>query len=131
MVDLRTPESTEKWLGGLYPGACLYMPTVWVGAHRTEVQKLANALVRTLKFINTHSAEEIAAKMPAEYFAGNKTLYVRALGQSKTMFTADGRMPASGPTTVLKVMQGFNKAVQGKSIDLAKTYTTEFVDAAR
>jgi NitT/TauT family transport system substrate-binding protein len=131
IVDLRTPESTERWLGGLYPGACLYMPTVWVNSHREQVQKLANAFVKTLKYINTHSAEEIAGKMPADYYAGDKAMYVHALAQSKTMFTADGRMPASGPPTVLKVMQGFNQAVQGKAIDLSKTFTTEYVAAAR
>ena len=131
LVDLRTPESTEKWLGGLYPAACLYMPAVWVNGHREEVQKLVNAFVKTLKFINTHTAEEIASKMPVDYYAGNKPMYVRALAQSKTMFTADGRMPASGPPTVLKVLMGFDKAVQGKTIDLSKTFTPEFVAAAR
>lgn len=131
LVDLRTPESTEKWLGGLYPAACLYMPTGWVNAHRDEVQKLVNAFVKTLKYINTHSAEEIASKMPADYYAGDKAMYVAALAQSKTMFTADGRMPKSGPPTVLKVLQGFDKVVQGKTIDLSKTFTTDFVAAAK
>lgn len=131
LVDLRTPEVTEKWLGGLYPAACLYMPNAWVSSHREQVQKLANAFVKTLKYINTHSAEEIASKMPADYYAGDKAAYIQALAQSKTMFTADGRMPVSGPPTVLKVLQGFNKAVQGKTIDLSKTFTTEFVMAAK
>ena len=131
LVDLRTPESTEKWLGGLYPGACLYMPAVWVNSHREQVQKLVNAFVKTLKYINTHSAEEIANKMPTEFYAGNKAMYVQALAQSKTMFTADGRMPVSGPPTVLKVLQGFNRAAQGKTVDLSKTFTTEYVTAAR
>ena len=31
------------------------------------VQKLANAFVKTLKFIDTHSAAEIADKMPKDY----------------------------------------------------------------
>lgn len=131
LIDLRTPESTEKWLGGLYPGACLYMPTVWVNSHREQVQKLVNAFVKTLKYINTHNAEEIANKMPPEFYAGNKAAYVQALAQSKTMFTADGRMPTSGPPTVLKVLQGFNRAAQGKTIDLSTTFTTEYVTAAR
>ena len=43
----------------------------------------------------------------------------------------DGRMPATGPETVLKVMGVSSRVVRGKSIDLSKTFTTEFVDAAR
>lgn len=131
LVDLRTPEATEKWLGGLYPAACLYMPTVWVNAHRGEVQKLVNAFVKALKHINTHSAEEIANAMPAEYYAGDKKMYVQALARSKTMFTADGTMPSSGPSTVLKILKGFNRSVQGKNIDLSKTFTNEFTAKAR
>jgi len=40
-------------------------------------------------------------------------------------------MPEDGPATVLKVLTGFNKAVQGKTINLADTFTTEFVKAAK
>lgn len=131
LIDLRTPESTKKELGGLYPAASLYMPTVWVNAHREQTQKLANAFVKTMKFIDTHSAAEIADKLPADYYAGDKPAYVKALDAEKSMFTRDGVMPAGGPETVLAVLQGFNKEVQGKTIDLSKTYTTEFAKAAQ
>jgi NitT/TauT family transport system substrate-binding protein len=40
-------------------------------------------------------------------------------------------MPHSGPATVLKVMSAIDRNVQYKSIDLAKTFTGEFVGAAR
>ncbi len=39
-------------------------------------------------------------------------------------------MPAGGPETVLKVLEAFSKNVQGKAIDLSKTYTTTYVDNA-
>ena len=131
LVDMRIPETTRKALGGLYPASCLYMQTTWVNSHKDEVQKLANALVKTLKYIHDHNAEEIAAKMPADYYAGDQALYVKALADGKAMFTADGRMPESGPPTVLKILSAFNKNVQGKNIDLSKTYTTEFVSKAK
>jgi NitT/TauT family transport system substrate-binding protein len=131
LIDLRTPQSTVKALGGLYPAASLYMSTAWVNAHKPQVQKLANAFVKTMKYIHTHSAEEIAAHMPTDYYAGDKAGYVSALAASKAMFTPDGKMPPSGPTTVLKVLAGFDKNVQGKSVDLSRTFTTEFVSAAK
>ena len=49
---------------------------------------------------------------------------------SLPMFTADWRMPADGPQTVLKVLSTFKPAVRGAHIDLAKTYTTQFVEKA-
>ncbi|MGO4815873.1 ABC transporter substrate-binding protein, partial [Cupriavidus sp. 2MCAB6] len=91
------------------------------------VQKLANAFVKTLRYINTHDAADIADKMPKDYYAGNKEAYVKALADGKAMFTLDGVMPQGGPETVLAVLSGFSKNIQGKQIDLSKTYTTEFV----
>ena len=131
LVDLRSPDATVSALGGLYPAACLYMQTAWVNGHKTLVQKLANAFVKALQYIQTHNAEEIASHMPAEYYVGDKELYVRALAANKSMFTPDGQMPASGPATVLKVLSAVDKNIQGKRIDLPQTYTTQFASAAR
>jgi NitT/TauT family transport system substrate-binding protein len=131
LVDLRSPDSTADAMGGPYPAACLYLKTAWVNQHRRVVQKLANALVNALRYIQTHSAEEIAAQVPPDFYAGDRELYVQALAVSKTAFTQDGRMPASGPATVLKVLSAVDRNVQGKDINLSQTYTSEFVTATR
>ena len=127
LVDLRTLKGTEEALGGTYPAASLYMDAAWVDAHKEEVQKLANAFVKTMRFIHTHSAAEIADKMPKDFYVGDKDGYIKALDAGKEMFTADGVMPEDGPKTVLAVLSAFSKNVKGKTIDLSKTYTTEFV----
>ncbi|CAN7460974.1 ABC transporter substrate-binding protein [Rhizobium rhizogenes] len=127
LVDLRTLKGTEEALGGTYPAASLYMDAAWVDGHKEDVQKLANAFVKTLRFINTHSAAEIADKMPKDFYVGDKDGYIKALDAGKEMFTADGVMPEDGPKTVLAVLSQFSKNVKGKTIDLSKTYTTEFV----
>ena len=130
LVDLRTPERASADLGGSYPSACLYMSLPWIRTHRDDVQRLANALVKSLRYINGHGADEIAAQLPAAYMAGDRALYVGTLQLSKSMFTADGVMPADGPANVLRVMRVAERAVAGKPIDLAQTYTTEFAQAA-
>lgn len=131
LVDLRTPEATQKALGGLYPFACLYVRTDWLATHHDQAQKLANALVKALRFISTHSAAEIAAVLPPEFLAGGRATYVQSLAHSKSMFTPDGVMPPSGPATVLRVLSAVNRNVQNKQIDLTQTYTTAFVNAVR
>jgi NitT/TauT family transport system substrate-binding protein len=131
LVDMRTVEGTRQALGGLYPAASLYMPASYVNSHKEQVQKLANAFVQTLKWMQSHSAAEITAKMPPEYYKGvGKAQYTKALEGGLGMFTADGVMPADGPPTVLKVLIAFSPNVKGRQIDLAKTYTTEFVTKA-
>ncbi len=127
LVDMRTVEATREALGGTYPAASFYLETSWVDAHKEESQKLANAFVKTLRYINTHSAAEIAEKMPKDFYVGDKDGYIKALDEGKGMFTPDGIMPEDGPKTVLAVLSEFSKNVKGKQIDLSKTYTTEFV----
>jgi NitT/TauT family transport system substrate-binding protein len=131
LIDMRTLEGTTRALGGVYPASSLYMRNDWVASHKATVQKLANALVKTLHWIQTHTAEQITDKMPAGYYAGvGKAQYVKALAAEKGIFSPDGVMPQGGPETVLKVLSSFDPAVKGKNIDLAKTYTTEFAAKA-
>lgn len=130
IVDLRTPDTTKAALGGLYPAACLYMSTAFIEKHPQETQKLANAFVKTMRYIASHSAEEIADKVPKDYYAGDKAAYVKALNDAKVMFTTDGVMPEGGPETVMSVLKDFRPDLKGKTIDLSKTYTTKFVQAA-
>jgi NitT/TauT family transport system substrate-binding protein len=129
MLDMRTEEGAKAALGGLYPASSLYMDCAWVSAHPQAVQKLANAFVKTLRWIEAHQPAEIAAKMPAEYAAGNPQLYVRAVTDSVGMFNGDGLMKADGAKNVLEVLSQFSPNVKGKkdSVDLSKTYTTAFV----
>jgi len=130
LIDLRSMETTQAALGGPYPAASLYVSSSWLEKNKPVAQKLANAMVKTMRWMAAHSAAEIADKMPKEYMVGNRELYVQGLAAGKSQFTVDGRMPANGPETVLKVMSSFSKNVMGKQIDLNKTYTAELVDAA-
>ena len=131
LVDMRTAEKTKAALGGTYPAASFYMETAYVNAHKDVVQKIANAFVRTLKYIDTHTAAEITDKLPKSFSIADKAAYVQALADGKAMFTPDGVMPAGGPETVLKVLAAFSPNVKGKTVDLSKTYTTEFVKKAK
>jgi len=128
LVDMRSVEGTKAALGGTYPASSLYMQAAWVDSHKADAARLAHALVRTMQFIHTHSAEEIATRMPADY-QKDRQLYLSALKASLPMYTVDGKMPADGPATVLKVLSAFNPSVKGKHIELGKTYTNEFVSS--
>ena len=131
LEDMRTAEGAKAALGGTYPATSLYMQSDYVNAHKDTVQKLVNAYVATLKWIAAHSATEIADQMPPDYYAGvGKAAYISALQNEKGIYNPTGMMPADGPATILSVLSAFNPKVQGKSIDLTKTFTNEFVQKA-
>lgn len=130
LVDLRSPQSTQQALGGNYPFICVFMANSYVNAHKDVVQRLVNAYAKTLKWIGAHSPDEIAAKMPTDYYAGDKTLYVTALQNQKAIFSPDGTMPSDGPPTVLGIEQQIGKVKAGQNIDLSQTFTNQFASAA-
>jgi len=130
LVDLRTPQSTQAALGGSYPFICLFMQNSYVNNHKDVVQKLVNAYVKTLKWMQTHTAAQIADKMPADYYAGNKDLYVQALQNQMAIYSPDGVMPTDAPQSVLNIEYESNLIPQSQQINLSLTYTNEFASKA-
>ncbi|CAM3990803.1 ABC transporter substrate-binding protein [Alicyclobacillus pomorum] len=130
LVDMASVDAMNKVLGGTYPASCFYMKADYVQAHPDVVQKLADAFVKTMQYIHTHTPEQIADQLPSEYYAGNKQMYLMALTKSMPMFTPDGKMPTNGPETVLNVLTAFNPQLKHANINLSATYTTQFVDKA-
>ena len=130
LVDLRTPASTRAALGGDYPFIGIFAKNDWVNSNKDVAQRLVNAYVKTLKFIHAHTATEIADKMPADYYAGDKASYVADLQSQLGIFGTDCKMPVGGPENVQKIQQQFVASYKGKSANLSETYTNEFADKA-
>jgi NitT/TauT family transport system substrate-binding protein len=127
VADTRTLEGTRRVYGGAYPAAVLYTTPAYIQSNPAAVQSMVNALVRGLRWMHGRSAEEIAKVMPEEYALGNRENYVRSIRNSLGMFSPDGRFGREGPEIALKVLRQFDPDVQRATIDLAKTYTDDFV----
>jgi NitT/TauT family transport system substrate-binding protein len=126
LVDLQDNAQSKKAFGGTFPSTCIYMRTDYVNAHKEAVQKLVNAVVWTLKWVHSHSAAEIAAKMPADYAGTDMSLYTSAWQQSLGFYSPDGIMPTDGPTTQYKILAAFEPDLPGKHVNLKATYTNDF-----
>src|SRR5664279_4510892 len=59
LSDTRTQKDTLAVFGGEYPGGALYTKADWIAGHQNEVQGMATAIVATLKWIHSHTPEEI------------------------------------------------------------------------
>jgi len=129
-VDLSKPDTTRAALGGDYPFISLWARDDYISKNKDTVQRTVNAYVKTLKWIGTHTAADIADKLPADYYGGDKAAYVQALSDSMQMFSPDGKMAAGAAEFVLKTLASFNDKVKAATIDLSKTYTSEFLNKA-
>ena len=132
LVDLSKPDTTRAALGGDYPFISLFAKADYIAKNKDIVQRVVNAYVKTLKWIGTHTAADIADKLPADYYGGDKAAYVQALSDSMGMFSPDGKMTKGAPEFELGLLKQFNSNVQkNPNIDLSKTYTDEFVTNAK
>ena len=130
LSDTRSQKDTLAVFGGEYPGGALYTKAEWIAGHEKEVQAMTNAIVATLKWIHSHTPEEIADKMPPEYVGKDKSAYVAALKNTLPMYSETGRMDPKGAAAVLAVFSQSSPDVAKANIDLSKTYTNKFVEAA-
>jgi NitT/TauT family transport system substrate-binding protein len=130
LSDTRSQKDTLAVFGGEYPGGALYTKAEWIAAHPKEVQAMTNAIISTLKWIHSHTPEEIADKMPAEYVGKDKALYIAALKNTMAMYSETGRMDPKGAEAVLAVFSQSSPEIANAKIDLSKTYTNTYVDAA-
>jgi len=128
LADLRTASGVNDAFGtSTYPGAVLYSSGDWIRAHGDTTARLAHAIVRTLAWMQTHTPQEIAEKMPKTFRGEDDALYVEALKSSMPMFSPDGIMAADGANAARTVLATSMEKVRGATIDVSKTYTNEFV----
>jgi len=130
LSDTRTQADTLSVFGGEYPGGALYTRGDWIAKHEKETQALTDAILATLKWIHSHTPEEIMAKMPDDLVGPDKALYLSALKNTIPMYSTTGRMDPKGAEAVLSVFSQSSPDVAKAKIDLSKTYTNKFVEQA-
>ena len=130
LSDTRTQKDTLNVFGGEYPGGALYTRTDCIAKNEKASQALASAIVATLKWIHSHTPEEIMAKMPEDLIGPDKALYLAALKNTIPMYSQTGMMDPKGAQAVLAVFSQSVPEIAKANIDLSKTYTNRFVEAA-
>jgi NitT/TauT family transport system substrate-binding protein len=128
LIDARSDEGAKEIYGGIYPTSVLYATQAYIDENPETIQKVTNATVKALAWMNTHSAEEIVEKLPKEFISGDRDTYVKAVQNAKPIFSVNGKFSETDTQTPLAVLKSFNEKVAAATIDLSKTYTNAFVD---
>jgi len=130
VATTRTPEGTRQLFGGPMPAGCLYAPESFLKANPNTVQALANAMVRTLKWLQKATPAQIAATVPEAYLLGDKALYMEAVERVRRAYSTDGLIPEDGAANILHVLAAESAEVKNANIKLGQTYTNEFAQKA-
>jgi NitT/TauT family transport system substrate-binding protein len=118
LYDLTNRAGTVKALGDEWPAQSVFVSDNFIAGQPDTVQHLVNAYVRTLRFVNAHTAEQVAAQLPASYFAGkDRATEVVRIGKFMTN-VAQGNyaFTPSSAALVLDTMlhSKFDESVEGQ-----------------
>jgi phosphate transport system substrate-binding protein len=142
LYDLNSGPATAKVLGAPFPAQCLLLAPKYIEEHPDITQRLVNAFVRTMRFMNAHTADEIIARLPADYFTAEKrTEAVTLLRRTLSTYARDDySIPPAAAKLAVEIMQSsrFDDSEEGRwrrdavnpSVDPAQLYTNEFVTRA-
>jgi NitT/TauT family transport system substrate-binding protein len=131
LYDTRTQQGTRQVFGGTWPAGGFYTTTDFVKQNPRTVQAMARAAVKTLKYIKSHPAAEIANHLPSNFFVGgDKAAFVDTLKANMAMFSDTGLMPSDGPNNVLETLKVADPKTDWSTVVLKKTYDNSFVQKA-
>jgi NitT/TauT family transport system substrate-binding protein len=131
IADTRTMKGTVDVFGGVMPAGCLYAPLEFVQKNPNTVQALTNAMVHSLKWLQTAGPGDIIKTVPEAYLLGDRALYLASFNKVREAISNDGVIPDEGPRTAVRVLASFDPAIKVEKIELAKTYTNEFARRAK
>ncbi len=142
LYDLTTKTGTVRALGEAWPAQSVFVSDRFIAEKPETVQHVVNAFVRTLRFVNSHTAEEIVAKLPAAYFekrdrAAETERIRKAL---PTFAQGDYSFGASAVKLALDTIETsafddsdegkFRATTENKNVRAEDLYTNRFVAAA-
>ncbi|MGZ5088525.1 MAG: ABC transporter substrate-binding protein, partial [Usitatibacter sp.] len=131
VVDTRTEKGMKEVYGGDYMAAVIYVTDEFARKNPNTVQAVVNAMVRADKWIAKATPQEIVDLMPAEYKAGNPSLYKQGLLKNMVGYSEDGMMSLKAAENVYRVLAKFEPSVmQAGKIDLNSTFDNSYVKKA-
>jgi NitT/TauT family transport system substrate-binding protein len=131
VADSRTEKGMKDIYGGDYHASVIYITDEYIKKNPNTVQAVVNAMVRADRWIAKATPQQIVDLMPAEYKAGNPSLYKEALLKNMIGYSEDGQMSLKAADNVYKVLVQFEPSVKAAGkMDLNQTFDNTFAKKA-
>ena len=131
VVDTRRVEEGDALYNGPMVAGCLYAPQTFIDRNPETVQRMTNAVIRSLKTIAAITSEELMKSVPKAAFLGNPKLYAECFLRNRPAMSIDGRFPEGCVETAAKALASVKPELADFKFDAAAAYTNRFVDAAK
>ena len=130
LIDTRTEAGTKALFGGSNPAAVLYLKNDFAEKNPVTTQKLVNALVKSLKWLETAKPEDVADLVPAEYHLGDKPLYLAAVKNSQESYSRTGISTPEAMKSMYDALKLLDPELATSNVDLKTTFIDTFAKKA-
>lgn len=132
LVDCSTAEGARECFGGeAYAGGSLAAKREWLAENAESARRVARALARTHAWIAAHHAEEIREVLPDSFRTSDIQQDLKRIDWMREKYTRAGEMPPGVPETARRYLDAILPVVRGAKVDLASTWTAEFLEEGK
>ncbi len=130
LIDLASDADSARYLGSEYQLGLITRAQMIQDRPQT-VQKITNAVVQALRFIQTHSPAEITSILPDDVTWVGKDLYSQGIQHSLPAFSKDGIVTEKGMKNWIAVDRAFGSIPPNQQIDVSQLYTNQYVKSVK
>jgi NitT/TauT family transport system substrate-binding protein len=122
IVDSRNGDGAKVAYGGIYPAGCIYVPHDFIAKNPNTAQALTNAMVHSMKWLQSASIDDIVKTIPKTYYQ-DENVYRQAVESNLDLFRWDGIItPEMSEENVLNAISLLDPKLRDAKIDFSTTY---------
>lgn len=129
LYDFRKSKDTVDLYGTDYPLGALVTRQDIIQKNPELVQRVVNAVQAANNYVKTHSAAEVAAKVPAEY-KGGSALYEQMVAENLPGLALTGQVSMESLNTVLNELRDKKVIPADANVDVPSAVNMTFVQKA-
>jgi NitT/TauT family transport system substrate-binding protein len=129
IADGRHDAGSKDVYGDAYPCAAMIASESFIKKNPNTTQAVANAMVRTLKWMAKATPDEIIAAMPKQFSQPDPEVTKKILVNLKDTYSVDGLFPNNSADLAYNALQPYVSNLEAAKPQLSETFTNRFVKA--
>lgn len=128
LVNVATREGSKAfWGSDNVPFIAMLAAPRWLLENAPQARGVARAVKKTVLWMRGHTPEQILEQMTPDYTTSDRAGDLETLRMTQIQLSPDCLMPPGGAEIIHRAVAGIQENIRAAKINLAATYTNEFV----
>lgn len=124
--EARSMAATRKVMAGDVPGPCLFARADFLERQPAVAQALSDGVTHTLKWLQTAGLTDILKTVPAQYWMGDRAIYLGAFEKLRESYATDGLIQGEAVFNSLRAFSRLSSQPLMPRPMLERMYTNNF-----